>query len=64
MLGFFIVSAAFVNGFYKYLPVMFFVFLFLDAVDVAAYARGDASSGDTVGSRLEIEEAEHVARAR
>jgi hypothetical protein len=64
MLGFFIVSAAFVNGFYKYLPVMFFVFLFLDAVDVAAYARGDASSGDTVGSRLEIEKAEHMARAR
>ncbi|MEW9582380.1 hypothetical protein [Paraburkholderia sp. DGU8] len=62
MLGIFIVSAAFVNGFYKYLPVMFFVFLFLDAVDVAAYARGDASSADTAGSRLQIEETEHVAR--
>jgi hypothetical protein len=64
MLGFFIVSAAFVNGFYKYLPVMFFVFLFADAVDVAAYARGDAASGDTAGSRREIEEADHAARAR
>jgi hypothetical protein len=64
MLGFFIVTAAFVNGFYKYLPVVFFVLLFSDEVNVAAYARGDASSGATAQGRLEIEESEHAARAR
>lgn len=64
MLGFFIVTAAFVNGFYKYLPVIFFVLLFSDEVDVTAYARGDVSSAETAQGRLEIEEGDHTARAQ
>jgi hypothetical protein len=64
MLGFFIVAAAFVNGFYKYLPVIFFVLLFSNEVNVAAYARGDASSRETAQGRLELEESDHAARAR
>lgn len=64
MLGLFIVTAAFVNGFSKYLPVIFFVLLFSDEVDVAAYARGVALSRDTGLDRLEIEESDDVARAR
>jgi hypothetical protein len=47
VVGLFIVAAAFVNGFYKYLPVMFFVLLFMDKADVAAYARGERSANDT-----------------
>lgn len=40
LLGLYIFAAAFVNGFYKYLPIMFFVLLFSDRSEVAAYARG------------------------
>jgi len=64
MLGFYIVAAAFVNGFYKYLPVIFFVLLFSDEVAVAEYARGGKSSADLVPVGAEIEEGDHVASAR
>ncbi|HEY2023278.1 O-antigen ligase family protein [Paraburkholderia sp.] len=64
MLGFYIVAAAFVNGLYKYLPVLFFVLLFSDDVAVAAYSRGDRSSGDTVPDGAGTEEGGHVASAR
>jgi len=43
LLGLYIVAAAFVNGFYKYVPIMFFVLLFSDKSEVAAYARGASS---------------------
>ncbi|NVH74247.1 hypothetical protein FSB08_17235 [Paraburkholderia sp. JPY432] len=64
MLGFFIVAAAFVNGFYKYLPVIFFVLLFSDELDVATYARGISSPSGAVRGQLEIDEIDHVVRAR
>jgi|GEM_PF-1878611 len=64
MLGFYIVAAAFVNGFYKYLPVIFFVLLFSDEAAVAAYARGGKPSADTVPAEVEIEQGDHVASAR
>jgi hypothetical protein len=54
-----------VNGFYKYLPVMFFVLLFSDRAAVAAYARGIASSGgSTQGRRLQLDEGNRAAEAR
>jgi hypothetical protein len=64
VLGFFIFAAAFLNGFYKYLPVIFFVLLFSDNVDVAAYARGLGSSGDAAQGRLELDKSNRAARAR
>lgn len=64
VLGFFMFAAAFVNGFYKYLPVMFFVLLFSDSADVAAYARGPASSGDPAKGSIQLDEVERAARSR
>lgn len=57
VLGLYIVAAAFVNGFYKYLPVMFFVLLFSDKLDVAEYAKGGTSSRRAGQRRLHLDEA-------
>ncbi|SAL32768.1 hypothetical protein AWB69_02871 [Caballeronia udeis] len=64
VLGFFIFATAFVNGFYKYLPVMFFVLLFSDRAAVAAYARGITSAGGSTQGRLQLDEGNRAAEAQ
>ncbi|MGF6551748.1 hypothetical protein [Paraburkholderia youngii] len=56
VLSIFMVVAAFVNGFYKYLPVIFFVLLFSNGVAVAAYARCLAPSDHTAPGGQKVDE--------
>ncbi len=64
VLGYFIFAAAFVNGFYKYLPVMFFVLLFSDRTKVAEYARGLTHSSVRKHVVHPLDEASQTANAR
>jgi hypothetical protein len=63
VLGFFISASAFVNGFYKYMPAIFFVLLFFDNVDMVGYAKGLSPSDETAKGRLELEKNSRPAEA-